>query len=115
MLAAGARLHAIGLCRGGKHVVAMYQVLRHAVGMLSASSLTMPAPHPPARLQEEHETDLELLKEADMLRSVRMMRTALVVQDCADALMALHDITGEQRWAARSELAACGSFVWSSI
>jgi hypothetical protein len=31
-----------------------------------------------------------------MLRSVRVMRTALVAQDCADALMALHDITGEQ-------------------
>lgn len=32
-----------------------------------------------------------------MLRSVRGLRTALVVQDCADALMALHDITGGWR------------------
>jgi hypothetical protein len=51
-------------------------------------------PTGPCLLQEEHETDVELVKEAQMLRSLRLLRTALVVQDCADALLALHDISG---------------------
>jgi len=43
--------------------------------------------------KEDGCVDVSLLKQVQMLRSARLLRLALIAQDLADSLLALHDIT----------------------
>lgn len=52
-------------------------------------------------MQDEGQEDLRLALQIVALRYTKGLRMALIVQDMADAMIAINDIRGERPWSLR--------------